>query len=112
MPILSIKNVGKGPRGCRPLRGLVVLEPGAEIEAEFSDAEAASLARNGEFTVLGTAAPVSNETDTPAAQASALLAKVADMPFLSFKSAATKILGPDAPATKAELVAALLAKAD
>lgn len=105
MPILRIKNVGKGPRGCRPLRGPVDLEPGQEIEAEFSDAEAAQVKGNGEFVVVA----VENAASGLGRFTAVLTLK--DGPFLTFRAAAAKLLGPDAPTTKAEIVAALQAKA-
>jgi hypothetical protein len=52
-----------------------------------------------------------DELVIPHSAATDLLARADSMPFLSFKSLAAKILGPDAPGTKAEIIAALYAKA-
>jgi len=47
----------------------------------------------------------------PRSAAADLLARADSMPFLSFKSLAAKILGPEMPGTKAEIIVALHAKA-
>lgn len=108
----SITNVTKGPRFLYSQGEPKLIEAGETATFDLTDSEIKNAQHQVDAKLLaweGDAPSLPADGDLTAAS---LLAKVNDMPFLTFKSAATKILGPDAPTTKAEIVAALQVKAD
>lgn len=106
--LYTVTNGSRHPRVVYAAGRGVLVPMGASRQVEMSEAEAENAAAAG-VTIAGAKA----EKAPPASDltASELLAKVGDMPFLSFKSAAAKILGAECPAKKDEIVAALQAKA-
>lgn len=77
------------------------------VAVDVSDeALAAKLARHSHFRVDFAEVEPVDGVETVAS----LLARADSLKFMAFKSAAAKILGGPAPATKDEIVAALLAK--
>jgi len=107
----SITNTTRGPRFLYTMGEPKLIEAGQTVAFDLTDSEIKNAQHQVDAGVLAWDgdAPALPSSDMTAAS---LLAKVDGMPFLTFKSAATKILGPDAPTTKAEIVASLQAKAD
>lgn len=106
----GVTNISRGPRFVYASGEPVLLNAGETRDFDLRDHEVKNVQQQVDAGVLawdGEAPQAKGADLTPAD----LLAKVDEMPFLAFRSAAAKILGPEAPTTKAELVAALQAKA-
>ena len=117
----SLKNISPGPRFVYS-EGSPNLIPAGEVrDLALRDHEIANVQQQVDAGVLAW----DGEAPRPKADAGGgdggngeggdltaaeLLAQVDSMPFPSFRSAATKILGDGAPTTKAELIAALQSK--
>lgn len=134
--LYTVQNESRHPRVVYAGGRGVLVPMGQGKTIEMTDAEAENAKAPGVHVALVGAAPVAapvppapppaedpaepeasvlqvDLTGAGGDQGIAILAVLAmkDGPFLAFKSAATKILGPGAPSTKAELIAALEEKA-
>ncbi|MBX4889778.1 hypothetical protein [Rhizobium bangladeshense] len=104
---MKVKNITNGPKGVNSVDGPVEIGPGQEVEVEMSDAEVASSKRMKWFEFSGSTASASAD-DQPKTAAEVLeMAKDPNVQFMSFKSAATKLLGDKTPSKKDEIIAAL-----
>jgi hypothetical protein len=111
--LYTVTNGSRHPRVVYAAGRGVLVPMGASRPVEMSEAEAENAKAEGVSIEVGEAmaTPTAAPPDDPAAAAAELLAKVSDMQWLSFKAAASKLLGDGAPSTKAEIIAALEEKA-
>jgi len=111
--MLKVTNTQGGPRGLNATNGPVFVEPGHSVSVAVFLREKQPLETSGWFSVTGDYEPNPGTTDAPgyANAASDLLAKADSLHFKTFEKQAREILGDDLPDTKAEIIAALEAKA-
>jgi len=103
---MKVKNITNGPKGVNSVDGPVEIGPGQEIDVEMSEAEVASSKRMKWFEFSGSAS--TSDDDQPKTAAEVLdMAKDPNVQFMSFKAAASKLLGDKTPSKKDEIVAAL-----
>lgn len=109
----GITNTTRGPRFVYANGEPTLIEAGETKDLPLRDAEIANVQHQVDAGMLAWdgEAPTVDEPVASDISAADLLAKVDSLHFKTFQAAASKILGPDAPTTKAELIAALQAKA-
>ena len=109
-------NTSRSPRGLMTLGGSVaIVQPGQTRALDVSNAEAESWA-----LAVGASAPAADASEPARAAeggeatstAADLIAAADGMNFMAFKSVASKLLPDGVPSTKAEIIAALQAKAN
>eukprot|EP00873_Tetraselmis_striata_P020725 jgi/Tetstr1/440989/TSEL_029257.t1 len=109
---MKVTNNSKALQGVNTKTGTAYVRPGETRDLELSET-GAKQAKRLKFLTLGEgkakAAPKKDD-DQPKTPAEVL--ELADGNFMTFKAAATKVLGDATPATKDEIVAALKAKAE
>lgn len=112
----GVTNTTKGPRFVYAQGEPKLIEAGETAPFDLTDSEIGNVQRQVDAGVLawdGEAPALQAKADAPVYSTAAdLLAAPDGMNFMAYKSAASKILGVPAPATKPEIVAALQAKAE
>lgn len=111
--MLKVTNTQGGPRGLNSTNGPVLVEPGHSLDVAVFLREKQPLEASGWFSVTGDYEPNpgASVTSGEASAALDLLSKADTLHFKTFEKQAREILGDDLPDTKAEIIAALEAKA-
>ena len=114
--LYTVTNGSRHPRVIYAAGRGVLVPMGASRPVEMTEAEAENAAAPGITIAAASAEPGPIKVDLSGAGGDigvliAAAIAIKDGPFMAFKSAATKILGPGAPTTKAEIIAALEEKA-
>lgn len=109
----SITNTTRGPRFVYTMGEPRLVEAGQTVEFDLTDSEARNVQQQVDAGVLAWEGEAPNLKAEPAADMTAaeLLAQADGMHVKTLQSAASKILGDATPSTKAEIIAALEAKA-
>lgn len=111
----NVTNISRGPRFVYVDGSPALIEAGATLSFALTTAEIESVQQQVDAGVLAWASDApkakagggSDENPVEVVTAAGLLGKVDTMQWLSFRAAATKLLGEGAPTTKVELLAAL-----
>ncbi|PWJ80637.1 hypothetical protein C7441_112179 [Pseudaminobacter salicylatoxidans] len=107
---MKVTNISKALQGVNGKSGRVFIRPGDTKEVEFDDVGLNQAKRLTKLLSIekgdAGAAPEGGGVKT-AAEVLAM-ADNSDIPFMSFKSAASKLLGERTPAKKDEIVTALM----
>lgn len=102
---MKVKNISKAMQGVNTKSGRAFIRPGETKDVEFSEVGLKQAKRLDGILSFGRTEKES-EKDEGGKSAAEVLA-MANGNFMSFKSAASKILGENTPSKKDEIVAAL-----
>lgn len=111
-----VKNEGFLAKAFKVRGGHQVVPPGKSADVvdarELTEAQIEAFARDKvKVTVKGKSAKAENPKDDDQPKSAAEVLELSDGNFMTFKAAASKVLGDDTPSTKDEIIAALKAKA-
>ncbi|OHV81620.1 hypothetical protein [Rhizobium sp. LCM 4573] len=107
---MKVTNNSKAVQGVRSKGRAVFIQPGKSRDVELEGKELEQAKRLPFLKIEGASskAASSQESESPKTALEVLeMAKDQNVQFMSFKSAAKKLLGEKTPATKDEIVAAL-----
>jgi hypothetical protein len=109
---MKVVNNSKALQGVNTVKGVVYLRPGEMKDVEFTEEGLKQAKRQSFLSVRGEKearnAASKGTVETKTAEQVLAMADDEDVPFMSFKAAATKLLGNETPSEKDEIVLALM----
>jgi len=107
---MKVTNISKALQGVNAKSGRMFLRPGEVKKVEFDEVGLNQARRLSKLLSLekGRADPVHEQGEAKTAAEILAMADDKDVPFMSFKSAALKLLGDNTPAKKDDIVLALM----